>query len=199
MRAGFTLIEILIVVAISALLAGLVITYSSVGRNEVALSVQSTAIAQTLSRAKSLAIAAYGSQTPGAPHVCGYGVAFDFAADTYSLVSYEPASGKCSDASAVRSGGVPSAELHSYSSDTWHRVVGGGLQLRGTGSAGPAAALVLFYPPDPTTLVSTDLCIAGDAGCTYTFPLQPGTIYLLTSDNSAAQNVTIGTAGQISW
>ena len=45
-NSGFTLIEILIVVAISAMLAAITIGYSSVERDQTALSVEETEISQ---------------------------------------------------------------------------------------------------------------------------------------------------------
>ena len=58
---GFTLIEVLIVIAISAMLAGIAIGYSGVGRNQTALSVEETKISQFILQARTLAIATYGN------------------------------------------------------------------------------------------------------------------------------------------
>jgi prepilin-type N-terminal cleavage/methylation domain-containing protein len=199
-RHGFTLIELLIVVAISAMLATLVITYSGTGRNQVALATQTTVLSELLTRAKSLAVAAYQNPAVGAPHACAYGVAFDPTGNTYSLVAYVPGS-NCSSAATVQALGVSGGTLQEYDSGVWQTRLANGVQFGKSGTLGNPAALVLFYPPDPATLVSTGACTPGDGGCTYQFPSPPqtGAIYLVTVDGSAAQTITIGIAGQISW
>ena len=60
-NSGFTLIEMLIVVAISAMLAAIAIGYSGVERDQTALSVEVTEISQFILQARSLAIATYGN------------------------------------------------------------------------------------------------------------------------------------------
>src|SRR5665213_2287500 len=85
-RKAFTLIELIIVVAISALLSTLAITYSSIGRNSVSLSVEASKISQFILQAKQLSIATYTSASAS----CGYGVAFNMAAQTYSIFAYDP-------------------------------------------------------------------------------------------------------------
>ena len=93
-RSGFTLIEVLIVIAISAMLAGIAIGYSGVGRNQTALSVEETKISQFILQARTLAIATYGN-TNG---VCGYGVSFNPTTQTYSLFAYVPGLSSCPSA-----------------------------------------------------------------------------------------------------
>lgn len=199
-RAAFTLIELLIVVAISALLTSLVIVYSGTARNQANLSVQTTTIAQLLVRAKSLAIATYRNPSAPGSHLCGYGVLFDTAAETYSLVSYSPAGGAaCPSTAAISMNGITGDTLSQYSADTWHMRLTNGVKFLTTGSQGNALKLALFYPPDPTTLLSWDACTLGDGNCAFGFSSQPGAIYLATTDSSTQQTITVGLVGQIGW
>ena len=68
---GFTLIEMLIVIAISGMIASLAISYSGTERNQTALSVEKTKLAQFILQARALALATYTNQEG---YVCGYGV-----------------------------------------------------------------------------------------------------------------------------
>jgi prepilin-type N-terminal cleavage/methylation domain-containing protein len=199
-RAGFTLIELLVVIAVSAFLTTLVVAYSSTSRNQVSLSVQTTALAGLLARAKSLSVATYQNPAGGAIHICAYGVSFDLAGGTYSLVAYGVAAGlSCPDAATLGASGVPGDALHEYDVSTWQTPLANGLKFETTGASGDALALVLFYPPDPATLVSRSVCTPGDGDCTYQFIPPPGAIYLVTTDGSAQQTIAVGAAGQIGW
>ena len=69
-RKGFTLIEILIVLAITAVLSGLAIVYTHVGQNQISLSIEESKIAQLILEAKELSIATYSRTTPRAHTAC---------------------------------------------------------------------------------------------------------------------------------
>jgi prepilin-type N-terminal cleavage/methylation domain-containing protein len=199
-RSGFTLIELLIVVTISAFLSGLVIIYGSVGRNEVSLSVESTAVGQLLARARSLAVATYAN--PNGVHTCAYGIVFDRAHNTYSLIGYEGPAGLalCPDASKIQAGGVVAGDLITYSPSTWQVPLAGGIRFDPARTADPLSlSLVLFYPPNPTVLLSATSCASTDAACHYSFGNQSGNVYLVTGDGAASNVITVGLGGQISW
>ena len=89
-RNGFTLIEMLVVIAVMALLSGLAIVYSHVGQNQVALSVESAKVAQLILEAKDLSVATYSDKK----NTCGYGVHFDYSTNRYSLFEYDLPSGQ---------------------------------------------------------------------------------------------------------
>ena len=123
----------------------------------------------------------------GQQHACAYGVAFDSSANTFSIVAYAPPVGTpCSPAGAVSGG-----DVKRYDVNTWKVPVGPGVKL-----AGGSASLVLFYPPDPTTLLSNSACIPG-GGCTYAFAQAPMAITLATDDGSASGVVHVSAAGQV--
>src|SRR5581483_10920311 len=151
-RRAFTIIELLIVVAISAMLSTLAITFSSVGKNQVALSVEGAKIGQFILQAKQLAIATYG-----AGGNCGYGVSINMAAQTYSIFAYTPAGAPpcigISSTTAHLASGILNSEEQQYSPSTWNIPVAHGVVVQ---SQIDSLLAVIFYPPDPTTFLSHD-------------------------------------------
>lgn len=147
-KKGFTLVEVLVVVAITSLLAGAVLTYSSRGRTQVALYVESAKLAQVALRAKSLAIATYNN--PGTP--CGYGVHLDIPNNTYSLFSYSPkdANGDLNCASIVNS---PIDTTDPAYSPIENFDMQKSVQFVDLPSSDNGIQEVLFVPPDPKTYI----------------------------------------------
>jgi len=198
-RKAFTLIEVLIVIAISAILSTIVITYSNTSRNEISVSVEAAKISQTIFQAKTLAIATYGNSSSS----CGYGVSFNYASGTYSIFAYDPSGvSSCPDSATVAKRGVfPSAgEMVKYSDATWNVPVARGvlLEKQNDGNMADGATLILFYPPSPATFISRD-----DGPSSFLFPDPPLTssnIYLSTEgDASASEVISVNSAGQITF
>ncbi|MCX6703022.1 MAG: prepilin-type N-terminal cleavage/methylation domain-containing protein [Candidatus Wolfebacteria bacterium] len=70
---GFTLVEMLIVVAITAMLSSLLIVYNRTGEYQIVLFREQSKLASAVFRAKTLSVATFGkSESP-----CGYGVHLD--------------------------------------------------------------------------------------------------------------------------
>jgi prepilin-type N-terminal cleavage/methylation domain-containing protein len=185
-RRGFTLIEMLIVIAISAMLSAIAISYSGIGRNEVSLSVEAAKISQVILQAKSLSIATYGS----AAGPCGYGVSFDTSAQTYSIFSYRPLGVvSCPSDSSIT--GIASGTMSKYSDGTSNIHVANGVVLSG-GTSGDGLSVVLFYPPNPDTLISRD-------GSTFLVPAQTSKVYLTTVGGNATQVISVSSAGQVTF
>ena len=209
-RRGFTLIELMIVLAISAFLTTIVIAYSNVSQNSVSLSVEETTIAQEIAHARTLAISTYASSsnaTVGNYHACGFGVEFDYVHNKYSLVAYAPAAAQ---SAPVGNGACPtlgtpnnveqsvtSTDLIQYGNDAWQMPLVAGVALSTT-TANPMT-LVLFYPPDPTVLLSQQVCGFGNSGCAYPFLSQPGSVPLVTADGGSSSTIKVGIVGEIDW
>lgn len=198
---GFTIIELLIVLGISAMLAGIAVVYTGVARNETALSVEAAKTAGFIFRAKDLAVATYNAHpAPGSPKVCGYGVSFNIAAGTYSLFAYQPDPVKyptssqggvlvsCPDSGSITAI-EPSAEEGSVSSDTWNVPLASGVKMLAPAPS-DELRLVLFYPPNPATLMSND----GTDLVTSTSRL-----YLATADGAASTTVSVTGSGQVTF
>jgi prepilin-type N-terminal cleavage/methylation domain-containing protein len=194
---GFTLIEILIVVAISAMLSAIAISYTGIARNTTALSVESYKVAGFIFQAKDLAVATYNA----VPGICGYGVSFNdetalVASNTYSIFAFKPDYSKypgldpsrCPSAASTTAAGVSSlTEMVPYLQSSWNVRLANGVRML---SGDDNLRTVLFYPPNPRTLLSHD----GSAFIKSTLR-----VYLATSGNNASTTVSVNGAGQVSF
>ena len=183
---GFTLIEILIVVAISAMLAAISIGYSGIERDQTALSVEETEMSQFILNARSLAIATY-SNTAGS--ACGYGVVFDRVGETYSIFAYVPNQGSpssCPSASDITSA-PPISDRARYTDETWQVHPRNGIIFSASGTS--TLSMVLFYPPDPTTLLFDT---SGN-------PMSQGSVGLITADGRVSGAISVNSTGQVSF
>lgn len=206
---GFTLIEILIVLAITAVLSGLAIVYTHVGQNQISLSIEESKIAQLILEAKELSIATYSSNSA----TCAYGVAFDYASSaassTYSLFAYNAASPSSKyggrpicPSLASTSVAIDVTAIQQYQSGSWQVHAAPGVVLDGSGgAASDTIQYVLFYPPDPCTLVSTDgrtFQSNCDSIFPYNNPPSAAYVYLSIADGSMSRTITVNPAGQVS-
>ncbi|MEK7181238.1 MAG: prepilin-type N-terminal cleavage/methylation domain-containing protein [Patescibacteria group bacterium] len=89
---GFTFVEIIVVVAITALLASIAIIYSQASRQQIMLNVEKAKIAQTILRVKSLTLAGFVKPASNPPP-CSYGFYINYGAGTYSIFEYSPVAG----------------------------------------------------------------------------------------------------------
>ena len=175
---GFTLVEILITLSITAFLAGLTLTYSKIGERQIALSVEAQKIASIIFRAKSITFTGSGAAVA---NWCGYGVIVNYAAGTYSIFAYqEPTLPNCTMLTSV-----PSGFRVALSTFTLNQNV----VFKNTNP--DSMSLVLFIPPDPKTLLSLD-----DGTSLVTQPLK---IYLETKDGLAKRTITVNSSGQIDF
>jgi prepilin-type N-terminal cleavage/methylation domain-containing protein len=131
-RRGFTLIEMVVVLAITAGLSSFLIIYNRASREYIALSVEAAKIAQVIGRARSYAVSF--RTDPSAPATCGYGVTFDLAGQAYSFVRYEgtPCTG-------IELAGPTVIPLETYRLDPKLRF----------GAGANVLEAVLFSPPEP--------------------------------------------------
>jgi prepilin-type N-terminal cleavage/methylation domain-containing protein len=208
-KKGFTLIEILIVLAITALLSGLAIVYTHVGQNQISLSIEESKVAQLILEAKELSIATYGTNSD----TCAYGVAFDYAnpaaSSTYSLFAYNAAATSSlyggrpiCPSIASTSAAIDTNAIQQYQSGSWRVHTTQGVKLVNDGAASDTVQYVLFYPPDPCMLVSLAGQTTFQSICNNAFPYNTppsaSYIYLSTVDGSMARTVTINPVGQVS-
>lgn len=177
-RAAFTLIEVLVAISITAMLSSLAITYSKTGGRQITLYVETQKLASLFFRAKSFSFTTYRDTSANR---CGYGVAIDYAAKTYSLFAYqEPNPPNCSSLSNIPSNFRVTISTYKINS---------GLVLKNTNS--DSLSLVLFVPPDPKTLLSVDDGVSLSSA--------PAKIYLETIDGLAKRTITINSSGQVDF
>jgi prepilin-type N-terminal cleavage/methylation domain-containing protein len=202
-KKGFTLVEMLVVIAVTAMLSGLAIVYTHIGQNQITLSIEESKVAQFILQAKELSIATYSTNSA----TCAYGVAFNYASSTYSLFEYNSAASSSilggrpicpSLASTTNPTGGLAQYLGIYSSGSWKVHVAQGVAIHAGTLASTTIQDILFYPPDPCTFISLD-------GKTFTSSCVPSTnppaaayIYLSTTDGSAARKITVTSGGQVS-
>lgn len=195
MKKGFTLIEILVVVAVTAILSTIAILYSHVGQNEVALSVESSKISELILQAKELSIATYGANSA----TCAYGVHFDFAQQTYSLFAYNSQTSIngsplfCPSSADTAASGFNAGDMQPYlGGGTWQIPVTPGVVIKSYSATNDVLNDVLFYPPDPTTLISTD-------GAALSNATPEATVYLQTTDGKNSMQISVTSAGQVNY
>jgi prepilin-type N-terminal cleavage/methylation domain-containing protein len=201
---GFTLIEILIVLAITALLSSLAIVYTHVGQNQISLSIEESKVAQLILEAKELSVATYSSNSP----TCAYGVAFNYASSSYSLFAYNAAvtsslygGRQICPSLASTSVAIASSAIQQYQSGSWQVHTAQGVVL--VSSTDPVASDtiqdILFYPPNPCTLISLDgQTFQSDCSSITGNPPSAAYVHLSTVDNSMSRTITVNPAGQVS-
>jgi Tfp pilus assembly protein PilE len=185
---GFTIIEIIVVVAVTILLSSYVVSYTRTGQRQILLYAETQKLASSVLMAKSLAIESFADTRQGN---CGYGLAIDYGQKNYSIFYYatsttsnQPKYAQCptikKDGELLLDRITPFSAATRLSSELAFRF------------PAPADAIyyVLFVPPDPETL------IAGSDGTI--FP-GSGSIYLQTSDGLAKLTVTVNPAGQVNF
>ena len=84
-RRGFTLIEVLVVVGITIVMAGTLLAYNHESEKQFALSVSQAKLVGLLSRAKAHALEKYAGSNVD-PDACGFGAHFDSAAPTIIIL-----------------------------------------------------------------------------------------------------------------
>ena len=198
-KKGFTLIEALIVIGITAMLSSFAIVYTHIGQNQITLSIEESKIAQLILEARELSIATYSANNI----TCAYGVHFDFASSTYSLFSYNvaatssayPTRPVCPSIASTTAPGaaIPINNNDEYASGSWKVHVAPGVALDDNGFASDTIQEVLFYPPDPATFV-----ILSGATTTFQVPASEAYVYLSTSDGSAFRTISVNSVGQVS-
>jgi prepilin-type N-terminal cleavage/methylation domain-containing protein len=181
-REAFTLVEVLIVITISALLSTIVISFSSLSKNEVSVSVEEAKISQFLFQAKTLAMATYAVSSS----TCGYGVSFNYTNSTYSIFAYTPNTNSCPSASSIIN--ISPANMQKYTDSTWNVHLARGVNFNS--SLQDSASVILFYPPDPITLISLD-------GSTFTEQTSSSVYLYPTGGSSYLNHISINSAGQV--
>lgn len=184
-RSGFTLVEVMVVLAVTTMLSALILVYNASTRETLRLFTEKARVAQVVLRAKSLALSTY--TTPG-DTPCGYGVRFDRQAGSYALVAYRPAN--CRERSSVDTDpeNFETVELSQFtlapslSFGTADDEVDGGENQ---------ASYVLFIPPDPTVLVARTSGELVDRGV--------GRIDLHIKGRDANAIVSVNAAGQVTY
>ncbi|MFA6354098.1 MAG: prepilin-type N-terminal cleavage/methylation domain-containing protein [Candidatus Paceibacterota bacterium] len=81
---GFTFVEIMVVLGITLLLAGIAISYSQESRQLILLNSEKVKIAESISKTKALAITGY-TKPASLPPPCAYGFEVNYTNQTFSI------------------------------------------------------------------------------------------------------------------
>ncbi len=179
-RSGFTLIELIVTIAITALLTGILIIYSNQSRSQILLNTEKAKVAQTISRVRSLALAGF-TDPPSVPPPCAYGFYIDYPNHKYLIFEYTPA-----DCSIVLGSDTinPSLFTKIISEETLSEDLDFDVGADRLG-------YLIFIPPEPKVL------IFDEAGNSFNSSMN---IYLKTKDDSLKTTIMINNqTGQISF
>lgn len=174
-RKGFTLIELIVVLGITALLSSILISYNSISRQQLAFYAERIKFVETIFRAKSLALSPYTQSSGG--DSCGYGIHVDYEAESYSLFRYNKPQGvNCQDINSIDIG-----------SENIISTVGINKNVKFINSGNGTARYddILFVPPDPITLLSSDGVTINNSSISVNIHTQDGSLSAVISVNSA--------------
>lgn len=172
LEKGFTMIEMLFVMAMILILMGTLILYSKQGEFHLLLFKERSRMLQTLIRAKALSIETFGGS--GSSTIpCGYGVHFDVAQNKYLIFGdIAPSSGNCG------------SSLHIYVEGTSQIIAS--LTLDPNVKIASASLTDIEYvPPNPTIYINPD-------------QPDPAKIVLQTINGNDSSTINLTKAGQIS-
>ena len=170
--AGFTLIEVLIVVSIMALLSGFLIVYTRGSENQIKILKDKAAFLGVIYRARSLALRTLQSVPPE----CGYGI-YILNDRQYVLWRDTATKADCVDANKSYDSGAEQAEQIISLSP--------GLKFINLGNS-DAMKSILFIPPDPTVVLEPEI-VSGE-----TVKIRIGTL-----DETSISEIKVNKYGQI--
>lgn len=182
---GFTLIEIIVILGIISLLTSYLIVYNKINTNQIQLTIDQSALVETINKAKVLSMSTYISG--GAP--CGYGVIIKYP-QSYALFKYGSSTQIqfCQNitSSSINITDPTYIEIEKYN-------LSSNILFEQRQSY---MNIIFFIPPIPQVLIWKD-------GSGYAIKESDvnfeSYIYLTTQDGSFKKTIKVNVAGQISF
>jgi hypothetical protein len=186
-REGLTFVELAVTLGITIMMLSIFLGLNSGGRQYVSLLAEKAKIGQMVLRAKSLAVLT-GREPSPPPFFCGYGIRFDYAAQSYEVFKYlVDDNDTCTAANLT---GVSPADSGYQAVNALSFTVNSDLNLvPGALAAVETIGTILFIPPDPVTMLWDD-----GGGRIF-----QGSIVLETKRTGTQGKVDLNSGGQISY
>jgi type II secretory pathway pseudopilin PulG len=199
-REGMTIIEVLIVISITALMSGVLLAYNRESERQLVLQVDQARVVGLLSRAKSFALGKYAGPKAAGPtagedaaaNACAFGVRFVPDASAPRLILFQdlpqPVTSQCLVSDGA--GGMTATFNATYDGDAETiDIVFLDPRISIVAPAAPGGDVV-FEAPYLKTYFNGAL-IGGVAGVPF------ATVTLGLPDGSASKNIQVGSGGQI--
>ncbi len=187
LRAGFSVLEILVTCGVTILLTSMLILYSRTGQLQILLISERAKILGLITQAKSLSVQTLAEANPP----CGYGVFIDAPQNRYLLFKNTSPIGQGSVCTDIKDGSV-GAYYNPTPAGSPQDVVISSSTLS-SGIKFPSATLaytILFIPPDPTVLFTDSI---GDIASNLTITIETD------SPTPEQTSVSINRFGQITY
>ncbi|MCS6789117.1 MAG: prepilin-type N-terminal cleavage/methylation domain-containing protein [Patescibacteria group bacterium] len=185
---GFTIVELIVVFAITTALASFLIIYNKANNNQILLSLETAKLVDLINKAKSLSISTY----TGKGLTCGYGIYIDYGTNNYTLFKYG------SPASSNECNNIQSLNINNIlTNQTYYELEKNYLpQNHKFEQNNDFLNMIFFIPPDPRVLIWKN---NNALPKTENDPDYESNIYLSTKDNSFKKIINLNVAGQISF
>lgn len=167
---GFTIVELLVVLAVTVLLSGGLVFYNRLSERQLILFQEQNKIIGVFNKAKSLTLGAFGEER--AP--CGYGVHFEMPDAFFIFEEESPGDDpRCFDIDFIYTANIDKEFGDSFKLD------------KATKFSELGLSDIIFIPPDPIIVIDNNLTKS------------EALIKIKTINGSAERTVKITTAGQI--
>jgi len=192
MRAGFTLVELLVVVAIVGLLSSYTVIYSNTTRRNTELYVEKARVGQFILKAKSFTLSTKNRTSLGRP--CGYGVEMQDAVAPdrpalamFSYSVHDPSSYECKQDAITL---LPLSRFDRQEVERFELTKG--VRFLANSSQRGELTRVFFLAPDPQVFLWID-------GAAPLPGVYAGNIYLETEDGRANTSIRVASGGEVSF
>lgn len=176
-KAGFTLVETMVVIAITMVISTMLLTYNRSSEKQIVLFRDQAVLVGFLNRAKSLAIEKFNKE----PRVCAFGIYFPANEPNKFILFQDLQPADSEPTFGCRNGADYNSDLR-YGPDEKEKMESFTIDSRLKFEGVPGDLNIVFIPPELAVKSSSDL---------------PVSITIKTIDGSGSASIVVGEAGQI--